>query len=57
MDPDAVHEAEPKHDHEDKRAAVTDQGQRHAGNWQHRDRHSHVLENMCEDERSDPNYQ
>ncbi len=57
VDPDAVHETEPEHDHEHKRAAVTDQGQRYAGDWQHRNCHSHVLENMREDERGDPNHQ
>ena len=37
-----------------KRTAVTDQWQRHTGDWQHRDRHSHVLENVREDERGNP---
>src|SRR5207248_7419973 len=55
MDPNAVHDPEPEHDHEHKRAAVTDQGQRHARDWQHRDRHAHVLKDMREDEGGDAN--
>ncbi len=57
MNPNAVNDPEPKHDHEDKRPAVTDQWQRYTGNRQHRDRHSHILKNVREDERSDSNNQ
>ena len=57
MDPNAVHEPKAKHDHEHKRAAVTDQWQRHTGNGQHRDRHPDVLEDMGENERGDPDDQ
>ena len=57
MDPDAVHEPESKHNHQHKRAAVTDERQWHSGYRQHRDRHSHILKDVREDERRDPNYQ
>ena len=54
MNPDAVHDSKTKHDHENKRAAVADQRQRHAGDRQQRNRHSDVLEDVRENERSDP---
>ena len=57
MDPHAVHEAESKHDHQHKRAAIADQWQRHAGDRQQRDRHPHILENMGENERCHSNDQ
>ncbi len=57
VDPNAVHEPEAKHDHQHKRAAVADQWQGHAGDRQQRDRHSHVLEDMGENERCDSNDQ
>ena len=57
MDPNAVHEPETEHDHQHEGAAVTDQWQRHAGDWQQRDGHSDVLENTRENERRDPNDQ
>jgi len=57
MDPNAVHKAETKHDHQHEGAAVTDQRQRHAGNWQQRDGHSDILKDACEDKRRDPNGQ
>ena len=53
MDPDAVHQAQAEHDHQHERTAVADQWQRHAGDRQHRDRHSYVLEDVREDKRSD----
>ena len=49
MDPDAVYQAQAEHDHEDERAAIADQRQWHAGDWQHCDCHSYVLEDMRED--------
>ena len=57
MDPNAVHKAETKHDHQHKGAAVTDQRQWDASNWEQSNRHSHVLENVREDERRDPDNQ
>ena len=53
MHPNTVHDPETEHDHQDERTAVTDQGQRHARDWQHRDRHAHVLKDMREDEGGD----
>src|SRR3954451_17406763 len=53
MDPDAVYEPQAEHDHEDERAAIADQRQWHAGDWQHCDCHSYVLEDVGEDKRSD----
>src|SRR5690242_13844344 len=53
MDPDAVHDAESEHDHEHKRAAITDQRQRNTGDGQHRDGHANILENVGEDESGD----
>jgi hypothetical protein len=57
MNPDAIYDPEPEHDHEDKRAAIADQWQWHTRDWQHRDRHAHVLKDMREDQRGDPNNQ
>src|SRR5438094_4881470 len=57
MDPNAVHESETKHDHQHQRTAVTDQRQRHTGDWQHRNGHSHVLENVRENKSGDPHDQ
>ena len=57
MNPNAVHKPEAKHDHQHKGAAVTDQWQRYTGDRQQRDRHSHVLEDVREDERRDPDNQ
>ena len=57
MDPNAVHEAERKHDHKHKGAAITDQWQGHACDWQQRDGHPHVLENVRKDEGRDPDNQ
>src|SRR5947207_10118282 len=53
MNPDAVHHTKREHDHEGEGTAVADQRQRHAGNWQHRNSHPDVLENVSEDERGD----
>src|SRR6266404_2331426 len=55
MDPDTVHNAQPEHNHEYKRTAVTDQRQRHSGNRQHGNRHAHILENVRKDECGHPN--
>ena len=57
MDPDAIHQAQAEHDHEHEGAAVTDQRQWHAGDWQHRDGHSYVLEDVREDERRDTDHE
>src|SRR5215471_18835490 len=57
MDPNAVHEAETKHDHQHKGAAVANQRQRYTRDGEQSDRHSHVLEDVCEDERRDPDNQ
>ena len=57
MDPNAVHESEAKHDHQHERTAVTDQGQRHTGDWQHGNRHSHVLKDVREDQGRNPHDQ
>jgi hypothetical protein len=57
MDPNAVHKAKTKHDHEHKRAAVTNQWQRHTRDGEQSNRHPHVLEDMREDERRDPDNQ
>ena len=53
MHPHAVHNAEPKHDHENKGAAVADERQGHTGDWQDRDRHADVLKNMRENKCGD----
>src|SRR6185295_14747019 len=50
MDPDAIHDSEPEHDHKRERAAVTDERQWHAGNRQNGNRHSNVLEDVSENE-------
>src|SRR5438067_5405 len=55
MDPDAVHNAQTEHDHEDKGAAVTDERQRHAGNGKNGDGHADVLEDVRENESGDTN--
>src|SRR5262249_46639083 len=57
MNPHAVHQAQSKHDHQHKTAAVTDQRQWYTGDWQHRDRHSHVLENVREYQRGDAHHE
>ena len=57
MDPNAVHKAETKHDHQHKGAAVTNQWQWHTRDGEQSNRHSHVLEDMREDERRDPDNQ
>ena len=54
MDPDAVHDPEAKHDHQNERAAVTNQRQRNARNREHRDGHPDVLKNVGKNERSHP---
>ena len=53
MNPNAIHQAQAKHDHQHERAAVADQWQWHASDWQHCNRHSYVLEDVREDKRSD----
>src|SRR2546423_8699213 len=57
MDPNAVHKAETKHDHQHKGAAVTNQWQWHTRDGKQSNRHPHVLEDMREDERRDPDNQ
>ena len=53
MNPDAVHQTESEHDYQYEGAAIADQRQRHACDWQHCDRHSHVLKDVREDKRRD----
>ena len=57
MNPNAVHKPETKHDHQHEGAAVTDQRQRHAGDGQQSDGHSHILKDARENKRRDPNNQ
>lgn len=57
MNPNAVHKPEAKHDHQHEGAAITDQWQWYSGDGEQSDRHSHVLEDTRENERSDPNNQ
>ena len=54
MDPDTVHDAKRKHDHENKGSAVADEWQWYAGNRHQRNGHADVLENMRKNERSNP---
>ena len=54
VNPNAIYDAEPEHDHQSEGSAIADQGQWHTGNWQDRDGHSDVLENMGEDQRGNP---
>src|SRR6266487_171797 len=53
MDPNAVHDSEPEHNHEHKRTAITDERQRNTGDRQHRDCHPDVLKNVRKDEGGD----
>src|SRR5205814_8729288 len=55
--PNAIKQTETKQEHQCNRAAVADQLRRHAGDWQHRDGHPHVLKNMREDEGCDSHHQ
>ena len=57
MDPDAIHDSEAEHDHEDKGTAVTNEGQRNSRDRQHRNSHSNVLKNVGKNERGNSNDQ
>ena len=54
MNPDAIHNPKPKHYHQNKRPAVTDQWQGNASNRQHRDCHTDILKNVRENQRTHP---
>jgi len=51
VNPNAIHNAEAEHDHQDKRTAVTNQRQRNPGNRQDGNSHSDILKDVGEDER------
>ena len=51
MNPDAVHDPKPEHNHERERTTVTDQRQRHASDRQDRNRHPYILENVGKNQR------
>src|SRR5438477_8759282 len=53
VNPNAVHNAKPEHDHEDKRSAITDERKGNTGDWQNRDRHPDVLKDVGENESGD----
>src|SRR5437773_10461432 len=55
MNPNAVHDAKPEHDHEDKRSAITDEWKRNASDRQNRNRHPDVLKDVGENKSSDSN--
>jgi hypothetical protein len=55
VNPNAVHNAEPEHDHEDKRSAITDERKWNASDRQNRNRHPDVLKDVGENESSDSN--
>ena len=57
MDPNAVHKAEAKHDHQHKGPAVTNQWQWHTRDGKQSNRHSHVLEDVRENKCRDSDNQ
>src|SRR5215472_125748 len=57
MNPDAIHQPQTKHDHQNKRTAIANQRQWDTGDWKHGNRHSHVLEYVSEDKRRDPDHE
>src|SRR5947208_16535552 len=55
VNPNAVHNAKPEHDHEDKRSAITDARKWNASDRQNRNRHPDVMKDVGENESSDSN--
>jgi hypothetical protein len=55
VNPNAIHDPKPEHDHEDKRSAIADERKWNAGDWQNRNRHPDVLKDVGENESSDSN--
>ena len=53
VNPNTVHDAEPEHDHEDKRSAVADERKWNASDRQNRNRHANVLKDVRENESGD----
>src|SRR6185295_16894064 len=54
MDPHAIHDSKPKHNHQNKGPAVANEWQWHASNRHQRDGHADVLEDMGKNERTNP---
>jgi hypothetical protein len=55
VNPNAVHNAKPEHNHEHKRSTITDERKWNASDRQNRNRHPDVLKDVGENESSDSN--